>query len=175
MKCDEARPQCTRCSSGGYKCDGYTDLLQICRTRSSVSPSQGDEGRAPRVSTNLMSSTDAVAQQCSATFLSQISPCAVGVLKGRFWTELVPQLTRLQPSIMYATLAINSLVMSMRHTSQADIASERYLPLVPTLPTIAIQHYNRAIASTASSIRDNSIDTTIALVTTALFFCIEIL
>ena len=109
------------------------------------------------------------------TFLSQISPCAVGVLKGRFWTELVPQLTRLQPSIMYATLAINSLVMSMRHTSQADISSERCLPLVPTLPTIAIQHHNRAIASTASSIRDNSIDTTIALVTTALFFCIEIL
>ncbi|OHF03715.1 hypothetical protein CORC01_01034 [Colletotrichum orchidophilum] len=107
VKCDEAKPACARCTGTGRKCEGYAVVV----------PSNRAIARARSRTTRLR---DALAQARAgweseselATveyFARDVGPNLPQNFEKRFWSDLVPRLSKSEPAVRHAVAAIGSL------------------------------------------------------------------
>ncbi|KAJ5719674.1 C6 zinc finger domain-containing protein [Penicillium malachiteum] len=118
VKCDEAKPQCLRCTSSGWNCEGYKDWLPVSLRR--IRPSI-----IPGVNTMDLRSLD--------YFINQVTSVIAGPLP--IWTHIVPQMAHQESSIRHAATAIGALYEEFRD----DVAPASWNT------KFALFHYNTAI------------------------------
>ncbi|KAK1985960.1 LOW QUALITY PROTEIN: C6 zinc finger protein [Colletotrichum cereale] len=123
VKCDEARPACSRCTGTGRRCDGY------------VRPPAGAYAWAqlPRVRLSPTQSAPDAETRAVTFFGRNVAPHLAGPLDSYFWTHLVPQMSYQEPAANHAALAISSLYEAFSEGLRN---------------AFAISQYNKAIGST---------------------------
>ena len=106
MKCDEAKPECGRCTSTGRKCDGYT---------SASNPATHQEKQLVRVQHNpskgLVFGTqyNALERRTFDFFRAKTAPCMSGYFQDPVWERLALQASHTEPAIRYAINALGAL------------------------------------------------------------------
>jgi Fungal specific transcription factor domain len=108
-------------------------------------------------------------------FFRRISPVLSGALDAEFWRALVLQLSRSEPVMWYAVIAISSLFEHPQY-SAAPPSECRYKPAV-TDPhhRQALEWYNRSMSHFRNGMQQGSRTPSSALLSCILFICIELL
>ena len=98
MKCDEAKPNCQRCTSTNRRCDGYAiQYITYCTLKSaSVAP---DLSISPFV------------EECRAFyfFRTKTGPQISGLYESDFWNRVILQAAHSHEVIRHAVIALGSL------------------------------------------------------------------
>ncbi|KAK1534525.1 uncharacterized protein CCOS01_03277 [Colletotrichum costaricense] len=157
VKCDEAKPECIRCSSTGRTCDGYVD------------PAQAAELDQPRL-LRAQSMFPSITRQESRAlhfFCEIVGPNLPGATDPYFWTHLVIQFSRYEPAVRHSIFAISSLYEGVTGAqgSPFDVGSEQIQD-----NALALRHYNAAINQL--TVMENQ---GLVLLVCLLFICIEFL
>ncbi|KAK1633410.1 hypothetical protein BDP81DRAFT_380514 [Colletotrichum phormii] len=156
VKCDEAKPECTRCSSTGRICDGYADPARavsdqprLLKTQSMFPSITRQEGRALQF------------------FCELVGPNLPGTTDPYFWTHLVMQFSRYEPAVRHSIVAISSLYEDVVRVQDSpfDVGNEQIQN-----NTLALRHYNAAINQL--TVMENQ---GLVLLVCLLFICIEFL
>ncbi|KAI5865137.1 hypothetical protein GGS23DRAFT_557858 [Durotheca rogersii] len=156
VKCDEGKPQCSRCMNTGRTCDGYASK-----------PASGLLWHRPR---QLFYSVDSAGEGRALQFFSDVAgPLLSGATDPYFWTHLVMQFSNFEPAVRHCVVAISSLYEQL-HTEAATSAAPR--PAAARLKdnSLALQHYNAAIRELKTT--ENQ---PLVLLVCILFICIEFL
>lgn len=148
VKCDETKPNCTRCTGTGRKCDGYAQL-------------HGDPSFHGQ---RILNTPDIPKSEARALdFFHQVAgPVLAGQSNSHFWTHQVAQLSHREPAVRHALVAISSLYENFQNIPLP--------PLHTKMNSFAVRHYNTAMAKLVS----NS-DEAVALFMSVLFTCVEFL
>ncbi len=176
IKCDEAKPECSRCISTGRKCDGYEikprKKRSDCLTINKPLPVINDIGPAELRSLGF--------------FHHKSAPSLSSYFDAEFWTRLVFQMSYVEPSVRHAMIALGAL-----HEER-----ERGIKLLPLQPQMndpgsrltlkktdvgtkasqgnrfALTQYSKAILQLSQRMEDdNAVE--VALLACILFVCIE--
>ncbi|KAF4629760.1 hypothetical protein G7Y89_g8386 [Cudoniella acicularis] len=149
LQCDEAKPNCNRCTSTRRKCDGYTDE-PIPRTSRQLVPSQivgtrrrPSPGIAPRNQITLPTFDDSQQLHFFEFFISctcTVSPTYFGA---DFWSHRVLQLSLSEPAIRYALCSLSSL---HRLVKEADTGARP--DILTQYETFSLQQYTLAVSHT---------------------------
>ncbi len=158
VKCDEARPVCSRCATTGRQCDGYAQPTPLAYS--------WDELLAPRMLLAAGASTASDDRRALAYFRDIVTKDLFHSLGGSGWIQHVSQLVQSEPAGTHAALAIVALYKQL---SQARFGTQQR----PHENVVAIEHYNAAIRCMLTAPTSCSPDFT--LVVCALFICIEFL
>ncbi|CEJ94620.1 hypothetical protein VHEMI10139 [[Torrubiella] hemipterigena] len=135
VKCDETRPSCTKCTSTGRKCGGYTHnegprdkTLVTIRPAETVSP----------VSVSAGSEDLHMFHMFRLDVIYQTS----GLFDKPFWQVDILRAARERPAIWHANLAFAAIYRwrELRHSDQVNAEQKIY-----DLYAFSIKHYNAAI------------------------------
>ncbi|KAJ5963797.1 uncharacterized protein N7479_003673 [Penicillium vulpinum] len=163
VKCGEEKPSCLRCSSTGRKCE-YED-----REASPWITS------APRHALSL--SQNAARRECRAFeyYFQHVSQHLAGGSDVDFWTGVVPQICRSEPVVWDAVITISALYENPRQCVDFHFLrgrrNEAYL--LNHAQQEALIWYSRSISGVSSQIQRGNTDPYIALISCALFICVE--
>lgn len=138
MRCDETTPACTRCSSTGRKCDGYSRLpdQSPCESEKKATAVARMPGRKHTALRILPNPSDTL--RCTQTegrffdfFLINTSIELAGPLQDDFWTQLVLQVSHREDSVRYMVFALSTLHQSITSPRPATFTAEavRYYAL----------------------------------------------
>ncbi|KAM0323662.1 hypothetical protein ACHAQA_008597 [Verticillium albo-atrum] len=152
VKCDEAKPACSRCTTTGRKCAGYELEYQKSPQERSLAwyrPHQliahdQREGRAFQY------------------FSRVVGPVLSGPQDAYFWTHLVMQFGHFAPAVRHAVLAISCL--------HEDFQNGRRISLELPANPFAIKHYNASIRHIQAARDEN-----LVLLTCVLYLCVAYL
>lgn len=158
VKCDEARPVCSRCATTGRKCDGYALPTPLAYS--------WDELLAPRLLPAAGTSTSSADRRAVAYFREVVTNDLFYSLGGAGWIRHVTELVQSEPAVTHAALAISALYKQL---CEAPFGTQQR----PRENAVAIEHYNTAIRCMLTAPTSCSSDFT--LVVCALFICIEFL
>ncbi|KAJ9156283.1 Zn(2)-Cys(6) zinc finger domain protein [Pleurostoma richardsiae] len=149
VKCDEARPCCSRCTSTGRKCDGYParpPLGTIIPWRKEIV-----------CSVSLAANVNNTEARALRFFQQVVAPAISSRSDSRFWTSLVLQAASNATTVRHAVIAVSSLYEDFAVSS-------------PKMRHISLHHYNLAIRHAAASS-----DQQVVLLVCILFVCVEFL
>ncbi|KAI0392806.1 hypothetical protein F5Y17DRAFT_336956 [Xylariaceae sp. FL0594] len=152
IKCDEARPDCLRCTSTGRSCDGYVSTSAPITIGVPSTPSLKIQA-SPRSRRSL------------AFFTHRTRPQLAGFFGSEFWERLVLQAAFHEPAVRHAVFAIGSChERAMYHKEKGEVE------------WFAVQEYNHAIRhlihpSTGMGKGNASVD--VYLIMSILFACLE--
>ncbi|VUC30116.1 unnamed protein product [Clonostachys rosea] len=153
VKCDEARPECKRCTRTGRKCDGFSPVLNwktytVSTPAAVLPPVQGvrhiEEARALHF------------------FQLGVAPWLSGPYPASFWTHTILQIGTHEPAIRRSVVAISLLYEDF-------ITKTSLMPQLRHNMT-ALRHYNAAI----HELKDLT-DVHLILLACLLFICIELM
>ena len=106
MKCDEAKPECRRCSSTGRRCDGYT-------TTPDARPSEKQQlvrvKPTPAKGLTFGIEYNALEKRTFDFFRSKTAPCMSGYFQDPVWERLALQASYTEPVIRHAINAVAAL------------------------------------------------------------------
>ncbi|KAK2002529.1 hypothetical protein LX36DRAFT_678257 [Colletotrichum falcatum] len=156
VKCDEAKPNCLRCSRSGRVCDGYpdparrrSDQLRLMRPQSLFPDIGMQESRALQY------------------FCEMVSPNLPGTTDPYFWTHLVVQFSRYEPAARHSIIAISSLyedIVRGEDNPSGVLSHQNHNNI------ITLRHYNAAIKE-LKEIQSPGL----VLLVCILFICLEVL
>ena len=106
VKCDEAKPNCKRCTSTGRKCDGYIDCQDSTKT---ISKPGQQQQLSITVSLSINANFDALEQRTFDFFRHRTTPCMSGYFNDTVWDRIVLQISHSQPAVRYAVNALGAL------------------------------------------------------------------
>ncbi|EFQ25137.1 hypothetical protein CGRA01v4_06528 [Colletotrichum graminicola] len=116
VKCDEAKPACARCTGTGRRCEGYAVVVPsnraIARARSRTTRLREALAQA-RASWAGGGSEKATLEY----FARDVAPKLPQNLENQFWTVAVPRMSKSEPAIRHAMVAIASLFPQLRSSS----------------------------------------------------------
>lgn len=158
VKCDEARPVCSRCATTGRKCDGYALPTPLAYS--------WDELLAPPLLPAAGASTASADRRAIAYFREVVANDLFYSLGGSGWIRHLTELVQSEPPFTHAALAINALYKQL---CEAPFGTQQR----PRENAVAIEHYNSAIRCMITASTSCSSDFTLVLC--ALFICIEFL
>ncbi|CAG7566231.1 unnamed protein product [Fusarium equiseti] len=107
VRCDEAKPACTRCASTGRKCDGYTSPPSFT---SSKSPSPQPYNR-PNAAADLrlILPRQIPDELLSYSYFLEVTvPSLAGAFYSEFWLAEVPRVCLLDTAIWHAVVSLGS-------------------------------------------------------------------
>ena len=171
IKCDEAKPNCFRCTKSARKCMGYEPWQVVTSgTYQDQLSSQGSYRRSLSISPGSEEE-----QLCFQYFTEHASKCIAGVLDTTFWSLLLPRISQTTPAVKHCIVAISSLFRVRFHSIQSSIHHTSPIPYYDTQKaiSIALKHYNKAIMATMADMIRDCEDVLVAVLTCILFFCIE--
>ncbi|KAF2796055.1 hypothetical protein K505DRAFT_416060 [Melanomma pulvis-pyrius CBS 109.77] len=174
VKCDEAKPDCYRCTSTGRKCDGYAPSsssppLPPCNKLEFI---PGLFHRALSLRPQLQSAEE---HESFHFFENQAILELPGFFTSSFWQREVLQAAKCQPAIRYAVMALGA--MHRRYitgTTMAGDSSDKQL-------AFALRQSNRAIkeilahGSTVGTSKISKADRVTIMTTCVLFNCMACL
>lgn len=157
MKCDEAKPNCYRCTSNGRKCLGYN-----------ASPEVSDKHTSPELRKDISISfagTDAE-RRAFGFYYARTSWCVAGSQDHDFWRDLIPKRVHVDVGIRHAVLALASFYEDFE--SGADHRGSDN--------TFALKQYNLAIKEHVDLFhRESGPATAEAYLPCLVFVCIEVI
>ncbi|KAK7417443.1 hypothetical protein QQX98_004563 [Neonectria punicea] len=152
VKCDEAKPDCQRCTTTGRKCDGYAP----------PKPESGLQSYRPR---HAFGGVNTAAEGRALQFFSETAgPFLSGAMDPQFWTQLVMQFSSFEPAVRHSVVAISSLY------EQVHVDARSAVDVRLGDNRLALRHYNAAINDLKAM--DNP---SVVLLVCILFTCIECL
>jgi hypothetical protein len=154
VKCDETRPACLRCTSGGRICDGYHHVTQPQHSSSIIVPFKTNPFF------DIYASSES--NRSFACFVQRTCPQLSGFFGCEFWERLVLQAAYHEPAIRHAAIAIGALHQQLDQHSN-------------TRKTFALEQYNLAIRDLLlplSQGEKSGVD--ICLIACVLFTCFEV-
>ncbi|KAJ5194159.1 transcriptional regulator family: Fungal Specific TF [Penicillium cf. griseofulvum] len=163
VKCGEEKPSCLRCSNTGRKCEyeGRETPPWILSTPShTLSLSQNATRRERRA---------------FAYYFQHVSQRLAGGMNVDFWTGVVPQICRSEPTVWDAIIAISALYENPKQCMDFHFLKDRRRKarLLDRAQEEALTWYSRSISGVSSQIQRGSADPYIALISCALFICVE--
>ncbi|GKT76248.1 hypothetical protein ColTof4_08671 [Colletotrichum tofieldiae] len=156
VKCDEAKPNCLRCSSAGRVCYGYLP----------PAPPASDQLRLLKPQ-SLFPSIDRQQSRALQFFCEMVSPNLPGATDPYFWTHLVIQFSRYEPAVRHSITAISSLYEDIIRVQDSPFGARAGRAQNNAL---TLRHYNAAIKE-LKGIQNPGL----VLLVCLLFICIEIL
>lgn len=198
VKCDEAKPECRRCTSTSRKCDGYggtstTATVKVQWTgRTSAKPLTPPASRAVTPAKSYSGSASPIPIQPSSVFatdrerdafsffLNRTSPQMAGFYRCEFWNSVLPQAAHVDPGIRRAVIALSSVHRLFEETGDADGVTDAF----------GMQQYQLAIQQHISDMQSLEVSGDMAtalamgkgkegleryLASSMLFICIEML
>ncbi|OQE28045.1 hypothetical protein PENFLA_c005G03335 [Penicillium flavigenum] len=166
VKCDEEKPSCLRCSTTGRKC-GYEDRGASPWAASPFALAPG----------HALSSQNAGRRERRAFeyYFRHVSQHLAGGMNVDFWTGVVPQICRSEPAVWDAMIAISTLYENPTQCVHFHFLRDRRNKacLLSNAQHDALTWYSRSISSVSSQIRRGGADPYIALISCALFICVE--
>ena len=101
MKCDEAKPSCSRCTSTGRKCDGYASPNDV------ESKPTTPDSLIPALTVDV--SCDALERRTFDFFRNKTGPCLSGYFSDYVFDRMMLQASHTEPTVRYAVNALASL------------------------------------------------------------------
>ncbi|KAJ5373152.1 transcriptional regulator family: Fungal Specific TF [Penicillium concentricum] len=163
VKCGEEKPSCLRCSSTGRRCE-YEG--------------SGTSPRAPSAPGHGLSLSQNAARRerrAFAYYFEHVSQHLAGGMNVDFWTGVVPQICRSQPAVWDAIIAISALYENPKQCVDFHFLKDRRhkAHLLNHAQEEALTWYSRSISGVSSQIQRGSADPYVALISCALFICVE--
>lgn len=148
LKCDETPGSCRRCTSAGFKCDGY-DLERLSHKRN-PDPSTSMALTEYQFRALLPDKT-AEERRFFNYFHSFTIPMMNGWFDHRLWNSLVLQMCQSEPAICHAVVALSAL------QEVSEVAGLTILPEDMSNRThrFALYQYNRSIENLTARMRSN--------------------
>lgn len=171
MKCDEAKPNCRKCTSTGRKCDGYP----VLETTPADSFWSASDSKTLAILSPCGPPLDLLGggkQRHSFHFFRSITASQLsGFCGDGFWDKLVLQASHHEPAIRHAVIALGSLHgRFIRHNGLLS----RCDPLLH-LDEFALQEYSLAIKCLYEQFsRQDKPAVDVCLVSCVLFACFEV-
>ncbi|OHE97081.1 hypothetical protein CORC01_07690 [Colletotrichum orchidophilum] len=161
VKCDEAKPECKRCSNTGRICDGYPAPAPAPAPIASL-----DQPRLLRAQ-SVFPSISRQESRALQFFCEMVGPNLPGVTDPYFWTHLVIQFSRYEPAVRHSIIAISSLYEGVIRVQNDpfDVKNEQIQN-----NALALRHYNAAINQLTAMENQG-----LVLLVCLLFICIEFL
>ncbi|KAL5364929.1 hypothetical protein BJX96DRAFT_188195 [Aspergillus floccosus] len=184
IKCDEARPACSRCTSTGRSCDGYELESPIIRNhamkRKGKRPLQPQK-LATDCSTSLISPNRpglfprlSLPEGQGFAFFRQHTAYEIpGMFKSPHWEQLVLQLSHCEPCVLHAAVAVG--IMHRNSKGRCPSLQDRHMFDVGS--PFAVRQYIKSINCLRKRL-DGPSDSQcgqIALITSLLFISFEML
>ncbi|PVH69614.1 hypothetical protein DL98DRAFT_522093 [Cadophora sp. DSE1049] len=184
VKCDEARPHCSRCIRFGINCDGYPDPAK----RPTPQPFRptGHRPIFPKKSQHAAEVLflppiriirpgsqfeDELEGRYFQMYLEKSARQLRGPFKNSLWDRLIPQASETEPFVRQITVAIGALYqMSKDAKRDNEMPSTRYKTLEYTY---ALQQYQKALQGMRAAIANGEHDIRKALIACILVFCFE--
>ncbi|KAJ5502427.1 transcriptional regulator family: Fungal Specific TF [Penicillium fimorum] len=163
VKCGEEKPSCLRCSSTGRKCE-YEG--------------SGTFPWAPSTPGHALSLSQNAARRerrAFAYYFEHVSQHLAGGMNVDFWTGIVPQICRSEPSVWDAMITISALYENPKQCEDFHFLKDRRNKghLLNNAQEEALTWYSRSISGVSSQIQRGTADPYIALISCALFICVE--
>ncbi|KAI1747219.1 hypothetical protein F4782DRAFT_448188 [Xylaria castorea] len=158
VKCDETKPECNRCTSAGYKCDGYSQpLIRGSHSENTTAsrPSDIDKPSTSSVQAALIYSTHQAIVELKVAlprtnvaevrsyhfFLDMAAPSLAGVFDGDFWMSEIPRACFVDQAVWHAVVSLGAVYESfLARSSRPSVTSA-----VPPGKDFALQQCNLAI------------------------------
>jgi hypothetical protein len=154
VKCDEARPSCTRCERSGRTCDGYGDGLVI----------DGPKGSGFLPIVNTHPSRSEIDIRAFNYFKQNALLGLMGFdYKSEFWSQTILRFSEASPAVFRATLALSARHELIYNKTDVTLASESQLRF--------LRQYNKAIRQLCSKQSDQPMHFT--LTCCIIFVCLE--
>jgi hypothetical protein len=179
IKCDEAKPACTRCVSTGRKCDGYGKVqkqntengaLQIqvqIRKKSSDWPNQPLQ---PAIYVGFPGGQQE--RRIFHRFRDRTVPAFTGYAHSQFWESLVLRVGQQEPAVYHAIVALGAIHEEYQVHGAVWNGSSIQKPLYRQ----ALQQYSSALRQLNDRLQQKSYSNVeIVLISCILFICFEIL
>lgn len=180
IKCDEAKPFCSRCTKTGRVCDGYSDISPRAKT--------------PLGTVSLVSALDLKPDETRAYdyFLTTSGPNMAGSLDKEFWCGQLLQLCHSERFVLDAVLAISTLYQHPQYLQRFSVNLEGHqetskLERLKAMQTgdpfgnhrvdqhhaLALRYYNRSIATLKQRLAGGDVSPTLVLLSSMLYIAIE--
>lgn len=191
VKCDEGKPICARCSTQGYKCDGYQPFIQFAPKKSAAAKVQHPQrpcnetatqpdnnsknrprsllacARSPSVQLSISSAENALLHHVRTCVVQDIAAAA---RPSDFWYDYVLPLAHSTAAIKHALCALGAAhrYFVSHHGDSAVVPSKTVFSLE------SMQCYNDAIAALNSLLSsESSAHWDVVLICCAIFITIE--
>ncbi|KAI0521241.1 hypothetical protein F5B22DRAFT_596276 [Xylaria bambusicola] len=140
VKCDETKPQCTRCLSAGYRCEGFTKSPNECARpeHTTAHPLAIVNGSTtalshatPRAQTHgalvelkIALPRTSVAEARSYRFFMEVAaPSLAGVFDGDFWLCEIPRACFVDRAIWHAVVSLGAVYEAYLSSNKTNEAS----------------------------------------------------
>ncbi|KAH6721934.1 hypothetical protein BKA61DRAFT_164911 [Leptodontidium sp. MPI-SDFR-AT-0119] len=166
LKCDEAKPICSRCKSGGFTCEYMTAQPKPKHTVAAVRPKLLPKPVIPTIETppSLFRGTTQD-QRAFDFFCSVTSPILSCHFDEDFWNHFLLQMSQSESTVWHSVLALGIL------HEQGTIDDEDLRLLHHRN---GLSHYNKAIVQLTKSTEPKSQSAESVLVSCIIFVCVEI-
>jgi hypothetical protein len=172
IKCDEAKPNCVRCTSTGRKCDGYLPVSSsspdASLVRIPIPPgTRNCQAQGPKLIHNISLTFPGTAKERRAFdfFSKATAPELCGYFPEQFWSRDVLQASFSQPALRHAAIAIGALHESF---STANLPPESGPP-----NQFALRQYTKAISNLTTQLSSPQRDINVAIMACILFICFD--
>jgi hypothetical protein len=147
VKCDEARPHCSRCLKGGFRCDGYIEpeptTSEIVRALDDADSTSSSGNSAATALTIRPSSWGGAAldagEERALTYFSERTRAELASFTftaAHFWEDIVPQVCRQNSTVRSVVIALASLHENKRRPG---------LPVDSQTNKLYLKHYSKAV------------------------------
>lgn len=150
VKCDETKPECTRCTKTGRKCEGYKHVINMKSGFSAAAASYRNSSflvvpQKPRQpcalrSPSLSLSPDPMENRSFQYFQTHTLPRWTEFFDSELWSQKVLQLSHTEPAIKHGVLALSTMHERFECTSPALSARTRDFAFVQYMQ--AVKHSN---------------------------------
>ncbi|RKL15238.1 hypothetical protein BFJ68_g5874 [Fusarium oxysporum] len=158
VKCDEARPACTRCTSTGRKCDGY-------QTSTASPPAASSPSTVSSPTSVISTYTTQPEAQSFQFFVEKTLVNFQTFFEDDLWNRRVLQVAQ-------STDCIRHAVVALAYYHQLYLTHEQWRSLESVS---ALKHYNLAIRELLNPSPDTSSQGHILVLSCLIFICIELL
>lgn len=157
IKCDEEKPNCSRCTKSGRRCDGYVQSKIPTQNTTTL---QVTFGKSP--SANIIGTAKEL--HAYGFFRSQTVPQLCGLYGSTLWDRIILQSSHHEPAIRHAAIALGALHEQL---ISGDVPEQSKFQ-----GSFAIQQYLKSISYLIPPNSTQSVD--VALMTCAIFVCFDV-
>ncbi|KAG4438187.1 hypothetical protein IFR05_006311 [Cadophora sp. M221] len=154
VKCDEEKPECTRCKTFGIKCDGYempkpraTAPVHILRPQTSTS-------KLLPAPSSIMKFENETEQRHFQSFQLELVAELAGAFDNRFWNRLVMQGCQDEPFILKTVTALSALSTAKKLSQTGKLGQTISSTLSASHMEFAFMEYEKALHLMAVTLKD---------------------
>ncbi|KAF2669649.1 hypothetical protein BT63DRAFT_425330 [Microthyrium microscopicum] len=171
VKCDEAKPNCNKCSRTGRECEWYSQEEWIHETPDSVVASRS-VSRSISPTTRGLASCSPQELRSYEFFRTRTTPQLAGSFPSEFWSTFLPRSTQHHATLWHAVVALGSI----HERFEADDLSVFASNIDSELGGFALKQYTTALSELTKPVRGgNRQDVDVFLAACILFTSFEIM